>query len=85
MTHNLTITNDLAERMTVTDSKDLSREARNELLERIADCCMRQGSYHMAAKKYSQAENTVKVKRFFLMFFLYVFSFFVCLLPSNRR
>ncbi|KAF6734703.1 Intraflagellar transport-like protein 140 [Oryzias melastigma] len=63
VTHNLTITNDLAERMTVTDSKDLSREARNELLERIADCCMRQGSYHMAAKKYSQAENTVKAMK----------------------
>lgn len=66
LSHNLTITNDLAERMTVTDSKDLSKEARNELLERIADCCMRQGSYHMAAKKYSQAENRVKVNLYFL-------------------
>uniref|UniRef100_A0A3B3IEM7 Intraflagellar transport 140 n=1 Tax=Oryzias latipes TaxID=8090 RepID=A0A3B3IEM7_ORYLA len=63
LSHNLTITNDLAERMTVTDSKDLSKEARNELLERIADCCMRQGSYHMAAKKYSQAENRVKAMK----------------------
>uniref|UniRef100_A0A3Q3S0X4 Intraflagellar transport 140 homolog (Chlamydomonas) n=1 Tax=Mastacembelus armatus TaxID=205130 RepID=A0A3Q3S0X4_9TELE len=37
---NLTITEELAERMTVTDSKDLSEEARKELLERIADCCI---------------------------------------------
>lgn len=58
---NLTITEELAERMTVTDSKDLSEEARKELLERIADCCMRQGNYHLATKKYTQAGNKLKV------------------------
>lgn len=61
MTQNLTITEELAERMTVTDSKDLSEEARKELLERIADCCMRQGNYHLATKKYTQAGNKLKV------------------------
>lgn len=63
MTQNLTITEELAERMTVTDSKDLSEESRKELLERIADCCMRQGNYHLATKKYTQAGNKLKVIR----------------------
>lgn len=61
VTQNLTITEELAERMTVTDSKDLSEEARKELLESIADCCMRQGNYHLATKKYTQAGNKLKV------------------------
>lgn len=47
--------------MTVTDSKDLSEQARKELLESIADCCMRQGNYHLATKKYTQAGNKAKV------------------------
>lgn len=61
VTQNLTITEELADRMTVTDSKDLSEDARKELLERIADCCMRQGNYHLATKKYTQAGNKLKV------------------------
>ncbi|XP_074520074.1 intraflagellar transport protein 140 homolog [Halichoeres trimaculatus] len=63
VSQNLTITDELAERMTVTDSKDLSEEARKELLETIADCCMRQGSYHLATKKYTQAGNRGKAMR----------------------
>lgn len=61
VTQNLTITEELAERMTVTDLKDLSEEARKDVLERIADCCMRQGNYHLATKKYTQAGNKLKV------------------------
>ncbi|XP_034049465.1 intraflagellar transport protein 140 homolog [Thalassophryne amazonica] len=60
---NLTITENLAERMTITDSKELSEEACKELLERIADCCMRQGNYHLATKKYTQAGNKPKAMR----------------------
>ncbi|XP_071318478.1 intraflagellar transport protein 140 homolog [Trachinotus anak] len=63
VTQNLTITEELAERMTVTDSKDLSEEARKEVLESIADCCMRQGNYHLATKKYTQAGNKLKAMR----------------------
>lgn len=78
----LTITEDLAESMTVTkESKDLSEEARKELLERIADCCMRQGNYHLATKKYTQAGNKLKVKRlgsgvhlYFLLLFFFISS-----------
>lgn len=58
----MTITEDMAEKMTVSkDSKDLSEESRRQLLEQIANCCMRQGSYHLATKKYTQAGNKLKV------------------------
>ncbi|XP_074867277.1 intraflagellar transport protein 140 homolog isoform X3 [Carettochelys insculpta] len=64
LNHNLTITEDMAEKMTVSkDSKELSEESRKELLEQIADCCMRQGNYHMATKKYTQAGNKLKAMR----------------------
>ncbi|KAK2503436.1 LOW QUALITY PROTEIN: hypothetical protein MC885_013257 [Smutsia gigantea] len=59
---NLTITEEMAEKMTVSkDSTDMSEESRRELLEQIASCCMRQGSYHLAAKKYTQAGNKLEV------------------------
>ncbi|NXS30109.1 IF140 protein, partial [Pomatostomus ruficeps] len=61
---NLTITEELAEKMTVSkESQDLSEESRRELLEQIANCCMRQGNYHMATKKYTQAGNKLKAMR----------------------
>ncbi|XP_043945229.1 intraflagellar transport protein 140 homolog [Protopterus annectens] len=61
---NLTITEEMAEKMTVSkDSKEISEESRRELLERIADCCMRQGNYHLATKKYTQAGNKEKAMR----------------------
>ncbi|NWU94483.1 IF140 protein, partial [Upupa epops] len=61
---NLTVTEEMAEKMTVSkDSKDLSEDSRRELLEQIADCCMRQGNYHMATKKYTQAGNKLKAMR----------------------
>ncbi|XP_030068388.1 intraflagellar transport protein 140 homolog [Microcaecilia unicolor] len=61
---NLIITEEMAEKMTVSkDSKELPDDARRELLERIADCCMRQGNYHLATKKYTQAGNKLKAMR----------------------
>uniref|UniRef100_A0A8C7E0Z2 Intraflagellar transport 140 n=1 Tax=Naja naja TaxID=35670 RepID=A0A8C7E0Z2_NAJNA len=61
---NLTITEEMAEKMTISkDSKELSEDSRRELLEQIADCCMRQGNYHMATKKYTQAGNKLKAMR----------------------
>ncbi|XP_073219058.1 intraflagellar transport protein 140 homolog isoform X5 [Lepidochelys kempii] len=64
LNQNLTITEEVAEKMTVSkDSKELSEESRKELLEQIADCCMRQGNYHMATKKYTQAGNKLKAMR----------------------
>lgn len=61
ISQNLTITEELAEKLTVTDCKDLPDETRKELLQRIAECCMRQGNYHLATKKYTQAGNKLKV------------------------
>lgn len=61
ISQSLTITEELAEKLTVTDSKDLPEDARKELLQRIAECCMRQGNYHLATKKYTQAGNKLKV------------------------
>ncbi|KAM9817055.1 intraflagellar transport protein 140 homolog [Neosynchiropus ocellatus] len=63
VSENLTITEDLAEKMTAIDSKDLPEDARKELLEKIADCCMRQGNYHLATKKYTQAGNKLKAMK----------------------
>uniref|UniRef100_A0A8C1FZ63 Intraflagellar transport 140 homolog (Chlamydomonas) n=1 Tax=Cyprinus carpio carpio TaxID=630221 RepID=A0A8C1FZ63_CYPCA len=60
----LTITEDLAESLTVPkDSSHLSEAGRKELLEKIADCFMRQGNYHLATKKYTQAGNKIKAMR----------------------
>ncbi|XP_053132123.1 intraflagellar transport protein 140 homolog [Hemicordylus capensis] len=64
LTQNLTITEEMAEKMTISkDSKELSEDSRRELLEQTADCCMRQGNYHMATKKYTQAGNKLKAMR----------------------
>lgn len=49
--------------MTVAELKDMSDEDRKDLLERIADCCMRQGNYHLATKKYTQAGNKPKAMK----------------------
>ncbi|XP_019503997.1 PREDICTED: intraflagellar transport protein 140 homolog [Hipposideros armiger] len=61
---NMTITEEMAEKMTVAkDCTDLSEESRRDLLEQIANCCMRQGKYHLATKKYTQAGNKLKAMR----------------------
>ncbi|KAJ8786527.1 hypothetical protein J1605_006016 [Eschrichtius robustus] len=61
---NLTITEEMAEKMTVSKGcKELSEESRRELLEQIASCCMRQGNYHLATKKYTQAGDRLKAMR----------------------
>ncbi|XP_028905060.1 intraflagellar transport protein 140 homolog [Ornithorhynchus anatinus] len=60
----MTITEEMAEKMTVSKgSEDLPEEARRDLLDQIANCCMRQGSYHLATKKYTQAGNKIKAMR----------------------
>ena len=33
------------------------------VLEKLAECCLSMGAYHLAAKKFTQAGSTVKVKR----------------------
>ena len=36
---------------------------RTSLLRDLADCCMKQGQYHLAAKKYTQAGNMIEAMR----------------------
>ena len=60
LSHNVIITEELAEKMTLPKDTNNS-ELRNKILERIAECCMQQGSYHLATKKFTQAGNKVKV------------------------
>ena len=36
-------------------------ERRAQLLEKLADCCANQGSYHLATKKYTQSGNKTMV------------------------
>lgn len=35
--------------------------SRNKLLETLAECCMEQGHYHYAAKKFTEAGSTTQV------------------------
>ena len=39
----------------------MEAERRVRLLERLADCCAGQGSYHLATKKYTQGGDKTKV------------------------
>lgn len=55
------ITEDMAERMTIEKSDDNS--TRNAILERIADMAADQGSFQLAAKKYTQSGNKTKAMR----------------------
>lgn len=60
LSYNVLISEDLAEKMTL--PKHFSdTELRSRILERIAECCMQQGSYHLATKKFTQAGNKTKV------------------------
>ena len=63
---NVYITEELAERMTLakTEEEDSSiTHKRKKILESIADSCMRQQSYHLAAKKYTQAGQKTKAMK----------------------
>ncbi|XP_020899151.2 intraflagellar transport protein 140 homolog, partial [Exaiptasia diaphana] len=59
LAHNVTITEELAEKMTLPKGE----ENRTTMLERIAECAMQQGSYHLATKKFTQAGNKMKAMK----------------------
>lgn len=56
VSQNMTMTEELAEKLTASDLV----ETRKELLQRIAECYVRQGNYHLATKKYTQAGNKLE-------------------------
>eukprot|EP00794_Sanderia_malayensis_P006805 gene6805-7574_t len=62
MDNHVTINEDLAERMTLPkDHPDADYRIR--ILEKIADCAFKQGSYHLATKKFTQAGNKTKAMK----------------------
>uniref|UniRef100_A0A0N4ZH95 ANAPC4_WD40 domain-containing protein n=1 Tax=Parastrongyloides trichosuri TaxID=131310 RepID=A0A0N4ZH95_PARTI len=57
--NNVMITEEIANLLTVTKEQIPNNEQRKRLLEEVAECCLEQGNYHHAAKKYTQAGNTL--------------------------
>jgi len=55
------ISEEMAESMS--PDKDAEQEYRRVLLERIGECCMSQGAYHLATKKFTQAGNRVQAMK----------------------
>lgn len=53
--HNVWVTEELAEKFTL--PKDES--ARNQILEKVAECAYAQENYKLATKKFTQAGNKV--------------------------
>lgn len=63
--HNISLSEDLAEKMTVEKAeKDLERERlRISTLERIGEIAFHQGNYHLATKKFTQAGNKLRAMK----------------------
>ena len=58
--HHIPLTEELSEKMSL--SKDHpNSEYRVALLEKVAECAYKQGSFHLATKKFTQAGNKMKV------------------------
>lgn len=57
-THNVQLTEDLATKLTP-EKDQMDEEARNQILETLADSLMQQGSYHQAAQKFTQSGDKV--------------------------
>ncbi|XP_039255691.2 intraflagellar transport protein 140 homolog [Styela clava] len=53
----------LVERLTPDKDMTPSSGTREQLLIKLGDCCMKQGSYHLACKKYTQAGDREKAMR----------------------
>ncbi|XP_033108707.1 intraflagellar transport protein 140 homolog [Anneissia japonica] len=62
MQQGVNINEKLAEKMTISKD-DPNGEMRIRLLEKVADICFQQGSYHLATKKYTQAGNKAKAMK----------------------
>jgi len=58
--YKIQIDEEMAERLTVPKGEEgIEPEERRRLLEKMAEACMLQGSYHLAAKKFTQAGDKV--------------------------
>lgn len=67
--HNIVVTEEMAEHMTLdkddsgTEQAEQHNRKRLELLFKLAKCCKLQGQYHLACKKYTQAGDKVKAMK----------------------
>ncbi len=53
--HKVKLSDDMAEKMTPPKANDDESSARRlELLRSLAQCCLEQGSFHLACKKFTQ-------------------------------
>lgn len=59
---NIPITEDFAERMTVSKD-DMDDVSRARVLNKIAECAFSQGNYHLATKKFTQAGDRVRAMK----------------------
>ena len=79
--HNITITEEMAEKMT--PNLKVDSPATTAVLKQIAKACKRQGNYQLACKKYTQAKDKRKAMKALLksgatekiIFFASTFSF----------
>ena len=55
-------------------------QRRSELLISLGDCLVEQGQWHLAAKKYTQAGNRIKVNWYYM--YIHVCIILVCGLYS---
>lgn len=67
--HNVWVTEELAERFTLPKDEG----ARNQILEKVAECAYAQENYKLATKKFTQAGNKVSIRG--LSFFFAVLCF----------
>uniref|UniRef100_K3W6X2 Uncharacterized protein n=1 Tax=Globisporangium ultimum (strain ATCC 200006 / CBS 805.95 / DAOM BR144) TaxID=431595 RepID=K3W6X2_GLOUD len=71
MQHGVKVTEEMAEKMTPPkDEKDATaagdkvhQKRRADLLLKLAKCCKKQGAYHLATKKYTQAGDKLKAMK----------------------
>eukprot|EP00736_Rhodelphis_marinus_P013329 Rmarinus@m.1241 len=63
MKFNVRITEEMAEVMTLPKDSNYDDATRIALLNKLAQCCRDQGSYHLACKKFTQAGDKVKAMK----------------------
>merc|ERR1712196_262173 len=57
------ITDDLADKMTPDKKKAKDKQAWKDLVLKLARVCKKQGSYHLAARKYTQGGDRLKAMK----------------------
>lgn len=64
--NNVELNETLVERLTPLKDQTPSSGTREQLLMKLGDCCMKQGAYHLACKKYTQAGDRERVRNKFV-------------------